>query len=77
MTSEGVAVQHYSSLTMALDRGWVVNTMPQLHFLWEEDLETSAQEVGWAPGSVLTGANNIAPTSIQSLDLPAHSKSLY
>jgi hypothetical protein len=35
------------------------------------------QEDGWAPGLVWTGAENIAPTRIQSPDRPAHSQSLY
>jgi hypothetical protein len=35
------------------------------------------QEAGWDPGPVWIGAENLAPTGIQSLDLPAHSKSLY
>ena len=35
------------------------------------------QEAGWAPGLVWIGAENLAPTGIRSLDLPAHSKSLY
>jgi hypothetical protein len=29
------------------------------------------QETGWAPGSVWTGAENLAPTGIRSLDRPA------
>ena len=36
-----------------------------------------AQEAGWAPGPVWTGAENLAPTGIRSLDLPARSQSLY
>jgi hypothetical protein len=28
-------------------------------------------EAGWAPGPVSTGAENLAPTGIQSLDRPA------
>ena len=51
--------------------------MPQLLYLWEEDLVTSVQEAGWAPGPVLTGAEDLAPTGIQPLDLPDNSKSLY
>ena len=35
------------------------------------------QEAGWVPGPVWTGAENLAPTGIRSLDLPAHSESLY
>jgi hypothetical protein len=34
------------------------------------------QEAGWAPGPVWTGAENLAPTGIRSLDRPASSQSL-
>jgi hypothetical protein len=36
-----------------------------------------AQEAGWAPGPVWTGAENLAPTGIRSPDRPARSESLY
>jgi len=35
------------------------------------------QEAGWVPGSVWTGAENLAPTGIRSPDRPARSQSLY
>ena len=35
------------------------------------------QEVGWAPGPVWTGGENLAPTGIRSLGRPARSQSLY
>jgi len=35
------------------------------------------QVAGWAPGPVWTGAENLTPTGIQSLDRPARSQSLY
>jgi hypothetical protein len=35
------------------------------------------QEAGWAPGSVWTGTENLAPTGIRLPDLPALSESLY
>jgi hypothetical protein len=35
------------------------------------------QEAGWAPGPVWTGAENLAPTGIQSPYLPSRSQSLY
>jgi len=35
------------------------------------------QEVGWVPGPVWTGAENLAPTGIRSPDRPARSQSLY
>jgi hypothetical protein len=37
----------------------------------------TAQEAGWAPGAVWTGAQNLAPTRIRSLDRPARSQLLY
>jgi len=33
--------------------------------------------MGWAPGPVWTGAENLAPTGIRSPDRPARSQSLY
>ena len=35
------------------------------------------QEVGWVPGPVWTGAENLAPTGIRSPDQPVRSQSLY
>ena len=35
------------------------------------------KEAGWAPGLVRTGAENLAPNGIRSLDSPVRSKSLY
>jgi hypothetical protein len=35
------------------------------------------QEVGWAPGPVCAGAENLVPTGIRYSDLPARSQSLY
>ena len=35
------------------------------------------QEAGWAPGPVWIDVENLAPTGIQSLDLPTYSESLY
>ena len=46
-------------------------------FIPGKDPVPIVQEAGWAPGSVWTGAENLAPTGIQSLDLPARSESLY
>jgi hypothetical protein len=41
-----------------------------------KDLVPTAQEAGWAPGPVWTGAENLAPIGIQSPDRLARSKSL-
>jgi hypothetical protein len=35
------------------------------------------QEAGWAPGTVWTGAENLAPTGIRSPDRPARRQLLY
>ena len=46
-------------------------------FTPEKDQVPIVQEAGWAPGSVWTGAENLAPTGIRSPDRPACSQSLY
>jgi hypothetical protein len=35
------------------------------------------QDVGWAPGPVWTGAENLAPTAIRSPERPTRSESLF
>jgi hypothetical protein len=35
------------------------------------------QDAGWAPGTAWTGAENLTPTGIGSLDRPARSQLLY
>jgi hypothetical protein len=51
--------------------------MPRPHFTPGKDPVPIVQEAGWVPGPVWTGAENLAPTGIRSLDLPARSQSLY
>ena len=41
-----------------------------------KDPEPIVQEAGWAPGSVWTDAENLAPTGIRSPDRPARCESL-
>ena len=43
----------------------------------KRDLVPTVQEAGWAPGSVWTGAENLAHTGIRSPNRPARSESLY
>ena len=68
--------QSYNStlpLTLALDRvGW---PKPHLGPLYsrERDLVPILQEDGWAPGTIWTGAENLAPLGIRSPDRPARS----
>ena len=38
--------------------GWVVNDAPRTFYLWESDLVSIVQEVGWALGPVWAGADN-------------------
>jgi len=51
--------------------------MPRPLFTPGNDSVPIVQEVGWAPGPVWTGAENLAPTGIRSPDRPARSQSLY
>jgi hypothetical protein len=51
--------------------------MPRQLFTPGKDPLPIAQEAGWAPGPVWTGAENLASTWIRSPDRPAHSQSLY
>ena len=43
----------------------------------ERDLVTIVYVAEWAPGSVWTGAENLAPTGIRSPDCPARRESPY
>jgi hypothetical protein len=56
-------------------RGWGVSVMPRPLFTPRKDPVPIVQEAGWVP--VSTGAENLAPTRIWSLDRPARSESLY
>ena len=47
------------------------------HFTPGKDPVPIVQEAGWVPGSVWTGAENLAPTEIRSPDRPVRSDSLY
>jgi hypothetical protein len=46
-------------------------------FIPGKDPVPIVQEVGWAPGPVWIGAENLSPTGIRSPDLPARIESLY
>jgi len=51
--------------------------MPRPLFNPGKDPVPIVQEAEWAPGPVWTGAENLAPTGIGSLNRPARSQSLY
>jgi len=55
---------------------WVVNATPQLVYPGKNPVP-NAQEAGWVPGPVWTGAENFGPTGIRSPDCPARNESLY
>jgi len=48
-------VAHYSSMTPALERGWVFSSTPRPHFTSGKGPVPILQEAGWAPGPVWTG----------------------
>jgi len=54
---------------------WGVSVTPRPLFTPGKDPVPIVQEVGWAPGPVWTGAENLAPTRFRSPDRPARSQS--
>ena len=58
-------------------RWWKVNVTPRPLFTPKKDPVPLVQEVGWDPGPVWTGAENLDSTGIQSPDRPARSQSLH
>jgi len=57
--------------------GWGVSVTPWPLFTSRKDPVLIVQEAGWAPGPFWTGAENLAPTGIRSLDLSTRSQWLY
>jgi len=57
--------------------GWVVNVTPRSLFTPGKDPVPIVQEASWDPEPVWTGARNLAPTGIPSLNRPARSEPLY
>ena len=57
-------------------REWGVSVTPHLLFTSGKDPVSIVQEAGWAPGPVWTGAENLDPTGIRSLDHPSRSQLL-
>ena len=57
-------------------RGWVVSSMPRLHFTPGKDPVPILQEAGWAPGPVWTGGKS-RPHWDSIPDRPSRSQSLY
>jgi len=60
-------------MTNGTRRGWGVSLTPWPLFTPRKDTVVIVQEAGWAPGLVWTGAENLAPTRIRSLDRPVRS----
>ena len=63
-------------MTTALEWGEWSAARPG-RFTPRKDPVPVAQEAGWAPGPVWTGAENLASTGIRSPDRPARSQLLY
>jgi hypothetical protein len=58
-----------------MEGGWLAPRPGR--FTLVKDPVPSAQKVGWAPGPVWTGAENLVPIGIRSPDRPPRSESLY
>ena len=64
-------------MTTALERGEGSASRPRRSLPPGKDPTSIVQGLGWAPGPVWTGAENLASTGIRSPDRPARSQSLY
>jgi len=64
-------------MTNGTKSGWGLSVTPWPLFTLGKDPVPIVQEAGCAPVPVWTGAENLAPTGIQSPDSPASSQSLY
>ena len=58
-------------------RGWGISVTPRPLYSPGKDTVPIIQEVGWVPGPVWKGVENLGHTGIRSLDSPARSQSLY
>jgi hypothetical protein len=65
--SRGIALPFHDHGTR---RGWGVSVTTRLLCTPGKDTVSIVQEAGWAPGPAWTGAENLAPTGIQSPDRP-------
>ena len=72
--SRGIALPFHDHGTR---RGWGVSVTPQPLFTPGKHPVPIVQEAGWTSVQVWTGAENLAPTRIRSLDHPARSQLLY
>ena len=68
--SRGIALPFHDHGTR---RGWGVSVTSRPLFTPGKDPVPIVRQAGWAPGPVWTGAEDLAPTGIRSLDRPAHS----
>ena len=64
-------------MTTALEGGEGSFSRPGRSLPPGKDPVPIAQETGWPPGPVWTGADNLASTGIRSPDRPARRQSLY
>jgi hypothetical protein len=71
------AVRPIGGVTTALEGGEGSASRPGRFLPPGKEPVPIVQEAGWAPASVWTGAENLAPTGIRSPDRPARSQSLY
>jgi hypothetical protein len=62
------------SLTPTLDVEWVVNATLRPNYSRERDPLPIVQEIGWAPGPVGTGEENLATNVIRSPGCPARNE---
>jgi len=67
----------YLPFTLGARCGQLLRTTGRPLYPRERDTVPIEQEVKWPPGSVWSGAENLATTAVRSPDRPARSESLY
>jgi hypothetical protein len=73
-TQRGEGIKLYSFPNLGAKWGWVVTVTLRPQCPRERDPAPLLQEAGWIPGTVRTGAENLAPTRIRSPDRQARSQ---
>jgi len=64
--TEDMEVWLYSFFNIGSRLGWVINAVPRPLYPRERDLLYIVWGIVWAPASVCTGEENLAPTQIRS-----------
>jgi hypothetical protein len=77
-TKHSTQSEHYIELLdLGTRRGWWVSVTSRSPSTPGKEPVPIVEEVGWTPGPIWTGAENLSLTGIRSPDGPTRSQSLY